>query len=836
MIDDLARDVLYALRMFRRGPGFVAAAVLSLALGIGANTAMFTIVERLMFRPLPVRDPSALIVVRSGQNFSLDYAMFEKHRESAAHVADLSAVIRTDRYNVGIGENRIDEGPVRLALVSGTYFSTLGINAAVGRTFGPEHDRPGFQPVAVISDSYWDQKFARAPDVVGRTVTLNGDAYEIVGVMPRGFTGEWIGRPADLWIPIVNQPRIMLEIPLGLPNTGVLVVGRLQPGVALAQADAALQVVLQQVLRAAAGPKPTAQQLEEIARNRLLVEEGGRGFSPQRQSFGQSMTILMLGVGLVLLVACANIANLLLARSEARQREMAVRAAIGAARSRIIRQVLTESVLLAAMGGVLGLAFARWATSLLAVFMRSGPVGNAVTLSMDLDVEPDGRFLAVTALLCLATGVLFGLAPALRASSVSLTPSLTGRGADSKTTRGRFSAGKLLVVSQVAVSLVLLIGAGLFVRTLRNLTTQDLGFDREHLLLIWTLPGQTGGRGAAAGDFWQRVQQRLSSVPGVISTSASNQGVLNGSDFGGMTGSGPGLRIEGEPRQPGSLGVRSFVAPAFFKTMGIPLIAGREFTESDTASAPRGVILSQTMARYYFGDRNPIGRRVAFPEDTSATTEIIGVARDFTGFTPRDVLRRPSQTYFSYRDKEAARRLRSMTIAVRTAGDPRAMMATLRRELRDVDPNLPILKIDTVDEQLNDVLVQERLVAALSAFFGALALLLACVGLYGVISFTVARRTSEIGIRLALGATRRQVLWSVLKESLTLVAAGIVIGLPATLALARLMASRLFGVGPTDATTIAGGILLMVTLAAIAGLLPAQRAARVDPMLALRAE
>ena len=513
-----------------------------------------------------------------------------------------------------------------------------------------------------------------------------------------------------------------------------------------------------------------------------------------------------------------------------------MRAAIGAARSRIIRQVLTESVLLAAMGGVLGLAFARWATGLLAVFMRSGPVGNAVTLSMDLDVEPDARFLAFTALLCLATGIFFGLAPALRASSVSLTPSLTGRGADSTTTRGRFSAGKLLVVSQVAVSLVLLIGAGLFVRTLRNLTTQDLGFDREHLLLIWTLPGQTGGRGAAAADFWQRVQQRLSSVPGVISTSASNQGVLNGSDFGGMTGSGPGLRIEGEPRRPGQLGVRSFVAPAFFKTMGIPLVAGREFAESDTASAPRGVILSQTMARYYFGDRNPLGRRVAFPEDTSTTTEIIGVARDFTGGTPRDVLRRPSQTYFSYRDKEAARRLRSMTIAVRTAGDPRAMVATLRRELRDVDPNLPILKIDTVDEQLNDVLVQERLVASLSAFFGALALLLACVGLYGVISFTVARRTSEIGIRLALGATRRQVLWSVLQESLTLVAAGIVIGLPATLALARLVASRLFGVGPTDATTIAGGIFLMVTLAAIAGLLPAQRAARVDPMLALRSE
>jgi predicted permease len=836
MIDDLVRDLRYAGRMFRRAPGFVAAAVLSLALGIGANTAMFSIVDRLMFRPLPVSDPSRLFVVRSGQNFSVDYAMFERLREGAPGVADLSAVIRTDRYNVGIGSSRIDEGPVRLSLVSGTYFSTLGVNAAVGRTLIAEHDRPGLQPAVVISDSYWETRFARAPDVIGRTLTFNFDTYEIIGVAPRGFTGEWVGRPADLWISIVNQPRIMLEIPLGLPKTGVVIVGRLHSGVTLAQADAALQIVFQQALREPAGANPTVQQLQEIAHQRLSVSEAGRGYSPQRQSFGQSLTILMLAVGLVLLVACANIANLLLARSEARQREMAVRTAIGAARSRIVRQMLTESVLLAAMGGVLGLAFARWATTILAAFMRSGPVGNAVTLSMNVNVEPDGRFLAFTALLCLVTGILFGLAPALRASSVTLTPSLTGRGADSTTSRGRFSPGKLLVVSQVAVSLVLLIGAGLFLRTLRNLTTQDLGFDREHLLLVWTLPGQTGGRGVAASDFWQRVQEGLSSVPGVISASASNQGVLNGSDLSGL-GNGPAIRVEGEaPLSSGPPGLRAFVAPGFFKTMGIPLVAGREFTEKDTAAAPRVVIVSQTFARYYFGDRNPVGRRVSFVEDAGTTTEIVGVAHDFTGGTPREAQRKPAQTYFSYRDKEAARRLRSMTIAVRTQGDPRAMAATLRRELRNIDPNLPVLKIDTVDEQLNDILVQERLVASLSAFFGGLAVLLACVGLYGVISFTVARRTSEIGIRLALGATRAQVIWAVLQESLVLVAAGIVIGVPAALALTRLVASRLFGVGPSDVVTIAGSIGVIVVLAAVAGLLPARRAARVDPMLALRAE
>jgi predicted permease len=337
-------------------------------------------------------------------------------------------------------------------------------------------------------------------------------------------------------------------------------------------------------------------------------------------------------------------------------------------------------------------------------------------------------------------------------------------------------------------------------------------------------------------QFWQRVQESLSSVPGVISASASNQGVLNGSDLSGL-GNGPAIRVEGEaPLPSGPPGLRAFVAPGFFKTMGIPLVAGREFTEKDTATAPRVVIVSQTFARYYFGDRNPVGRRVGFVEDAGTATEIVGVVHDFTGGTPREVQRKPAQTYFSYRDKEAARRLRSMTIAVRTQGDPRAMAATLRRELRKIDPDLPVLKIDTVDEQLNDVLVQERLVASLSAFFGGLAVLLACVGLYGVISFTVARRTSEMGIRLALGATRAQVVWAVLQESLVLVAAGIVIGVPAALALTRLVASRLFGVGPSDVVTIAGAIGVIVVLAAVAGLLAARRAARVDPMLALRAE
>jgi len=841
MFEDAMHDVRYALRMLRRSPAMTAAVVLSLALGIGANTAIFSVIDVLMLHALPVKEPDRLVLVGTSENFT-QYSLFETFRERAETIADLTAIVHTDRYNVPIGASgggaaALDSGPVRVALVSGNYFSMLGVDASVGRVLaGADDEASSAHRVAVISDAYWDRRFARAPDVVGRTLTITGQIYEVVGVAPNGFTGEWVGRPADVWIPVIWQPLVMAELPVGgLRNATVTILGRLKRAITIEQARAALQIAYTQQLRDEAGSNLPPVRLQALMQSRVEVESGARGFSPQRRSFGQSLTILMIAVGLVLLVACANIANLLLARSASRQRELTVRRAVGASRGRLVRQLLTESVVLSVIGGVAGLIFAQWATATLAAFVRLGPVTNAApAYSMDLDVHPNATILAFTAALCAVTGVLAGLAPAFRGSQAPLSPALTGRGPYAGAFGGRFAIGKLLVVSQVALSIVLLIGAALFARTLRNLTTQDLGFDREHVLLVWTLPGQTDSRGAAAADFWHRVQERLSSISGVVSVGASNQGILNGSEVINLTG--PSLRIDGEPPLPSGLpGFRSFITPGFFKTLGTPLVAGRDFAERDTAAAPRGVIISEAMARHYFGSRPAVGHRIWFSEDTAAPTEIIGVVKDFAGGSPRET-RRSGPTYFSYRDKEAARRLRSMTIAVRTAGDPLALAARIRQELRDVELQLPVLRIDTIEEQLNDVLVQERLIALLSSFFGLLALLLACVGLYGVVSYAVTRRTAEIGVRLALGATRGRMLRTILQESLTLVAVGVAIGLPIALALTRLLGARLFGVSPADPPTIAAAVAVMVLVAALASVFPARRAARVDPMVALRCD
>jgi predicted permease len=830
-------DLRHAIRMFQRSRGLVAAAIVSLAIGIGANTAIFSIVDRLMFATLPVHDPAWLVVLRGAPAVNVTYGLFERLRDDASAAAAVAAIVHSDRYNVAAPTNSAsdsDEASTRLAMVSGSYFTMLGVTPANGRLLNANDDAPGARRVVVLSDSYWQSRFQGSLAVLGTTLTFGGDAYEIVGVTRSGFSGEWVGRPTDAWIAIVHQPRVMIELPVGgLKNVGVVVMGRLRPNIAAGQAAAAYTTVLQRVLAESAADGVGLRVIDNAVQ-RIDVEDASRGYSPQRASFGQALIMLTIAVGLVLAVACANLANLLLARSEARQREFAIRAAIGASRSRIVRQLLTESLLLSTVGGALALVLARWATSALSVFMRSGPVGNAVPLSMDLRVGVDVRFLAINAALCVLTGVCVGLVPAFRSSKTTVTHSLARRGADTSS-GGRWRFGRLLVVSQVAVSLILLVGSGLFLRTLSNLSGHDLGFDRDHLLLIWALPGQTGGRGATAADYWQRLRERLAAIPGISSVAASNQGVLNGTDFSNLPSAGPGLKIDGR-QVPGQLGIRSFVTPTFFQTMGIAIVAGRDFTEGDTAAAPRVVIISQTMAQFYFGNTNPVGRRVSFPEDGAGSTEIIGVSHDFTAGSPREVLRRPMQTYFSYRDKEAERRLRGMTLAVRTGGDPRAAAPALRRELHAADPNLPVLKVDTVDEQLNDVLMQDRLITTLSTFFGALSLLLACVGLYGVISFTVARRTSEIGIRLALGATRERVVWTVMSESWGLLAMGIAIGVLATLFLSRLVAARLFGVTPTDAFTIGTAALLLAAFASAAALVPARRAASIDPLVALRAD
>jgi predicted permease len=596
-----------------------------------------------------------------------------------------------------------------------------------------------------------------------------------------------------------------------------------------------VQAVYQRVMRDWAGPGATSEDLGEIGRQRLHLTSAEYGYSPRREALATPLVALSMVVGLVLLIACANVAALLLARAAAREREMAVRLAIGAGRARLTRQLLTESTVLAILGGVLGVVLAVWGTTLLASGMTAGPVemfwGRSSWIAFDARMNV--RALLGTAALCITTGLLFGLAPALRGTRVGLANALTGRG--SATSAGnRFRLGKLLVVVQVAMSIVVVIAAGLFVRTLRNLDARDLGFDRNRMLLVWTQPSATGANPTQLRELWHTVLERVSALPGVVSASASNGALLSG--VVPVARSMNVMTVPGQPpRQTTRAGGRTFVAPRYFETMGVPLIAGREFTERDDDKAPRVVIIGQSVARHYFGNENPIGRRVAFEVDSIADTEIIGVVRDVIEGTPRENTLPPMRTYFSYRDRESERRIAIMMIAVRTAADPRAMAPRIRQEIQAAAPTLPVLEVDTVDERLADALAQDRLIASLATFFAALATLLACLGLYGVTAYTTARRTSEIGVRVALGATGRGIVRMVLAESVALTLAGIAVGIPVALMAARLVADRLFGVTPSDVPTVVGAVLVLLAVTSIAGLIPARRAAHVDPVVALRA-
>ena len=840
-LEQFGQDLRYTFRMLRHSPSFTAVAVLSLALGIGANTAIFTVIDAFMLRKLPVKNPEQLVTFRQtlsdGSNQpTFSYQDFERFADLNQVFSGMFATTWADRYNVTINGpgGGMDEGQARVSVVTGNYFSILGVNAHIGRTLTEDDDRAeGASPVIVISYAYWQRKFGLASDVVGRTLSLNGHTYDIIGVTPQGFSGEWTGWPTDFWVPVAMQYQTMAELAPGGPRgarTHFKIVARLQPGVTIPQAQAAGDVLYQELLKS----PPTPSGLRNDGRFEIV--SAATGYSPQRDSFKQPLLILMIVVAVVLLIACANVANLLLARSAARQKEMAVRLAMGAGRGRIVRQLLTESIFLAAVGGALGLLFAQWATNVLAKLASSGPVSllTGAGASIDLDLRPDAQILAFTIALCFLTGILFGLAPAFRGSKVSLVAGLSERGTGSGgavSKWGRFSLRKMLVISQVALSLVLLIGAGLFVRTLGNMKSDNLGIDRDHVLLVWILPGQTGRQGPELMSFWGNVRERVSSLPGVVNASPSNNGLLNGGP-----GSGGPVTVEGYTAKPNEepRAQAHTIGPGFFDTVGQRLLSGRDFAAQDTEQSPKVVIISESMARLFFGDESPIGKRLKAGSSTSSAPllEIVGVVSD-AKYNVRE--KDQMKFYYPYR-QQSGNRLSRMCLAVRAAGNPITVASSVRQELRNIDSNLPVLKIDTVDEQLEDVLFQERLITNLSVFFAVLAVVLACLGLYGVISYTVARRTSEIGIRLALGATPARVLKMILRESLLLVFVGIAVGIPAALALARLISARMFGISATDPVTIAAATLLMIAVATLASLVPARRAARVDPMVTLRYE
>lgn len=838
---DLWQDLRYGLRLARRSPGFTAVTVLMLALGIGANTAIFSVIDALLLRPFPVRQPEQLVAFSQSHDGRLDsgawevwsYPLFEKFRELGQVFDNVTMTSQIERYNLMVNgpdggpAGELDPGGVRVGLVSGNYFSTLGVGTVMGRAFTANDDRvPGGHPVAVISHNYWERRFGRSSEVIGRIITLLGTSYTIVGVATAGFAGDLIEQPTDLWLPVMMRAQVMPERPPLLTDYSGRIVARLKPRVSATEAQAAVQSVFDASVSDPA--EPNSQRPVQSPRQLISLVPPARGdVDPkQRESLAEPLTMIMGLVGLVLLIACANVASLLLARSAARQKEIATRLALGAGRGRIIRQLLTESVLLATMGGVFGLLFAFWGTQSLLKIVASGL--EPVYLDIPLNV----RTLGVTALVSLAAGILFGLAPAIRLTRASLVTALKSTSATLRVGPNRVGLGPVLVICQVALSLLLVIGAGLFVRTLGNLKSQDLGFARENVLLVWT-SYQLSFRydGPAKARLYEAVQQRVGALPGVRQVSFAKRGLLHGFEASHF-----GVEIEGytPASKKDATAVWEVVAPNFVETAGMHLVRGRDLGPQDTASSPRVAIVNESFARHFFGQQNPIGRRfLGHIKRGEPTFEIVGVVRDAMYGTLREPNLR--MVYLPYRQN--LNTLESgICLILRTATAPAAVAASIRQELRAIDPNLPVTSIDSVDEQINRLLVKERLIATLAGIFGVLALVLAAVGLYGTLSNSVARRTNEIGIRLALGATPANVLRMILRESLLLVSIGIAIGLVAALVATRLMSSQFFGVEATDPATILTALLVLLAMTFLAAYVPARRATRVDPMVALRYE
>ena len=846
--------------MLVKNPGFAAVAVLSLALGIGANTAIFSLIDAVLLKMLPVQNPQQLVLLdwashgwpndimhglsgnmnqdKSGRltSTSFSYPAYEQIRAGNQVFSSVLALAGNgSELNVGYnGEPRWSQGQ----LVSGTFFPTLGVQPVLGRVLTPDDDRIGASAVAVISYGYWQRRFGRDPAILGRTITVNGVPVSIVGVGPPEFYGVQPGRAVDVWLSLHTQPQVEPRWSEGPPgaaslfeardNWWVLIMGRMKPGMSEQQVRAELDVILQQSMATDVKPTTKAETVPHLG-----VESGSKGLDYLRGEFSEPLFILMTVVGLVLLIACANVANLLLARAASRQKEIAVRLAIGAGRWRLVRQLLTESVLLAALGGVVGLVLAFWGTDLLVALMASGR--DAFSLS----VTPSPRVLAFTAAVSLLTGVLFGLSPALRSTQVDLTPALKeSAGTLLGVTQGkrglRLGLGKTLVVTQVALSLLLLVGAGLFVRTLTNLENVNAGFDQRNLLLFGIDPTQDGYKGQRLVGFYQELTRRIKSLPGVHSVTMSTSTLIGGGVSINSV-SIPGYTPK--PGQKNAVGeLEAYfnrVGPNFFETLGIPLALGRTIGEGDTEAAPKVAVVNQTFARQFLSGGNPVGRRIGFgDEKTAGDTEIVGVVGD----AKYSDLRREVPPTVYVPCLQDLKWLGPINFEVRTVGDPMQMASAVRRVAQDLDSNLTLYQIRTQVDQINMSLFQERLFARLTSFFGMLAALLACVGVYGIMAFAAAQRTREIGIRMALGASRGGILGMVLRETCLLVAIGIAIGILVALGASRLISTLLFGLKPTDPLTISVAALLMVAAAVFAGYVPARRAARVDPMVALRYE
>ena len=832
--DHFLQDLRFGLRTLRKNPGFTVIAVLTLALGIGANTAIFTLLNAVLLRPLPVEKPDQLVMLGTGRaagsaddfaNTQLySYAFYRQVQQKNQVFSDTSAILSLPLGMHGQVGGRTELELLHVQLVSGTYFRMLGVNPVLGRAFTQAEDEPaGGHPVAMVSYSWWDHRFARDPAIVGKTISLGSTVYTIVGVTPPGFFGTAVGQSPDVWIPLSMEKQISPGWN-GLDNKwfqSLYILGRLKKGVTTGQAQADVNLLANQIWREYAGQKLAKQQEDDLRHAQIQLTSIQHGLPHIRYGAEPPLEILMTVVGLVLLIVCANLANLLLARATTREREIAVRMSLGAGRGRLVRQMLTESLVLALAGAIIGIVLAWWAGHVLVTMVPHGDE------PLPLNVAPDARVLGFTLLVSLATALLCGLAPALRATRIALGLSLKeARGSVASLSRPRLA--KALIVSQVALSLVLLIGAGLFLRTLVNLSNVDTGFNKENVLLFGIDPPAAGYKeDQRVVSLYQQIEQRVSALPGIRANSISfftfNQGEWT--DPVSIAGRTP-------TRENDMSATYNVIGPGYFATMGIPLLLGRAFGQQDTGASPKVAVINETFARWYLPGGSPVGKHFGLGGDpkNSNDIEVVGEVKDAKY---QSLGERPfPAAYFPY--TQHAQYLNDFE--VRFSGKPEVVIAEVRQAVAQIDHSLPLAYTGTLVEQVNRSLAGQSLVAQLSSFFGLLAALLACIGIYGLAAYAVTRRTNEIGIRMALGAEPSRVLWMVMRESLTLAALGVAIGIPVSLAAARLIASVLYGLKTTDPATIALAALVMIAVAALAAYLPARRASKVDPMVALRYE
>jgi predicted permease len=820
-MDELRADLRFALRGLRKNPGFAAIAILSLALGIGANTAIVGLVDAVMLRLLPVRDPGRLVFVQTAGSVGRDgppYPYFELVRDRAR---SFEAVAAFSASNMEIVIDSARE-QLRGVWVSGNFYEMLGVAPVIGRTMMAADDQtPGRGgpdgPVVVISRAYWQARFGGDPGVVGRRVKAFGDVATIVGVMPSDLMSPEPGRPIDIAMPMILSDPVKMR---DRSSLWLEVIARLKPAVTMEQARAECSALFQGYV----ADLQISAEVRRLLFDHMELTPAAQGLGGLRRQFSQPLTAMTILAGLVLLAACVNVANLMLARAAAHQRDIAVRLAVGAGRGRIIRQTLTEAILLVGSGAALGIVLARQGEAAVVAFFAEG--NDKIVLDLALNL----RMLLFTVAVTMLTGLACGILPALRSSRVDPAAGLQSGSRSVTGNRVSLRLGRALVVLQVALSTLLLAGAGLFMRSLRQLESVDLGFTREGMVTMEVTPeGQLFGTPQWSMAHTQMLE-RVRRIPGVRSASWATMNPFSGRDRGAI------LDVPGAaPRTLRDKEIHlAAVSPEYFETLGIPLQLGRRFTARDDAAAAKVAILNETAARFYFAGANPIGTKVRFANYPSRDLlyEIVGVAKDARHNTLRE-----RQARFIYLPiPQHLDRINRLGLAVRCAGDPATFITPVRREVLGVRATVLITNVSTMENQVRQSLRNERLVGALSSGFGALALALACIGLYGILSYAVTRRTSEIGIRMALGATGGEMVWLILRQAMMLAVSGTVIAAPAVLGLGRVSRTFLYSVDPFDLPAFVGAFLVMFIFAVIAGFVPAQRAGRLDPMSALRAE